>query len=447
MSSNERQRLADLLVEPTETLEVEIKAWLDMQDGSVRAKLSRTLIALANHGGGYLVFGYARRPDGTYEPAAPRPSALDDYNTDAVNGIVARFAEPEFHCATHFIIDGATGNRHPIVRVPGGQTVPIRAKRDSPSGETMQASYYIRRPGPKSEAPQSGHEWDQLMARCIQNNREALLDGIRALIHAELPRQAVPDESARLADWTKESLGRWDDVVQSLPPDSPARLPYGHYRVSYVVLGDFEAPQLMHLLGLLSTSVVRYSGWPPFWVPSREPLAPYVHSNAIECWINPEHSTFADAAHADFWRAAPDGKMFLIRGLQEDSGEWQNAAPGRRLDLTLPIYRMGECVLHAAEVAEALAGTHAEVLFELHYVGLAGRALDSASSRRFLSSHRVARDDAFENSVRASVTRMRDNLPEVLLELLSPLFALFGFFDLQPSLVNDVVREMRGYAR
>lgn len=446
MSGAGQQRLSDLLVDPAETLDVEIKPWLDIADKADFARIAKALIALANHGGGSLVFGYSRQPDGTYVPATPRPATLDTYNTDAINGIVERFAEPQFHCSTNFVQDKATGDPHPIVRVPGNHTVPIRARRHGPNGTIIsEGTYYIRRPGPKSEGPQSGHEWDVLLRRCVQQQREALLDGIRALLTGVAPTTTTPDESSLLASWTEDSLRRWREVTGNLPADAPALFPNGHYRVSYLVLGDFEAVTLPELRELLDASVVRYSGWPPFWLPSREGLTPYAVDGAIECWIDPEHSLFPDAAHADFWRAAPDGKMFLIRGFQEDSGEPQNVTPGARLDVTLPIYRIAECLMHAARLAEALAGDEAEVLFQAHYGGLAGRSLASLSGHHTMFTEREAKSDDFDNSVRVTTTRIRDNLPEVLLELLSPLYALFGFFELQADLVHDVVNEMKGY--
>ena len=49
--------LADLIAGGNENLGVEFKAWMDTSDVEVRAKLARHIAALANQGGGYLVFG------------------------------------------------------------------------------------------------------------------------------------------------------------------------------------------------------------------------------------------------------------------------------------------------------------------------------------------------------------------------------------------------------
>jgi hypothetical protein len=48
----------DLIDNPNETLAVEYKSWLDLTDNEVRADLARHIAALANYGGGSIVFGF-----------------------------------------------------------------------------------------------------------------------------------------------------------------------------------------------------------------------------------------------------------------------------------------------------------------------------------------------------------------------------------------------------
>jgi predicted HTH transcriptional regulator len=49
--------LRDLVEAPRERLDAEYKAWLNLSDNESRAKIARHICALANFGGGYLVFG------------------------------------------------------------------------------------------------------------------------------------------------------------------------------------------------------------------------------------------------------------------------------------------------------------------------------------------------------------------------------------------------------
>lgn len=54
---NMESDLQDLIAVPRETLGIELKAWLDLTDKTVRANIARHVAALANHGGGYMVLG------------------------------------------------------------------------------------------------------------------------------------------------------------------------------------------------------------------------------------------------------------------------------------------------------------------------------------------------------------------------------------------------------
>ncbi|MDP6590659.1 MAG: ATP-binding protein, partial [Alphaproteobacteria bacterium] len=133
------RRLADLLSDPRETLGVELKVWLDIVDNAEhKAILAKAIIALANHGGGHVIFGFTETVDGVV--AEQRPANLATYTPDTVNSIVQRYVEPPFHCDVLVVTSPETGQDHPIVAVPGGHHVPIRSKRDGPEGRGIQAS-------------------------------------------------------------------------------------------------------------------------------------------------------------------------------------------------------------------------------------------------------------------------------------------------------------------
>ncbi len=164
--------LERLILEPIETLEVEHKEWLDLQAKPHKAKLAKELIALANHGGGHVVLGFS---DPGMNPIEC-PADYDYVTTDYVNGIVAAYSEPSFHCELTWVCD------HLVISVPAGATVPIRANKGSKNDEIVKDRYYIRRPGPNSEIPRSGLEWDALLRRCIANRDAELETMVRRVV-------------------------------------------------------------------------------------------------------------------------------------------------------------------------------------------------------------------------------------------------------------------------
>jgi|SRR5690349_542191 hypothetical protein len=167
-----------------ETLEVEYKAWLDLTTKGHKAKLAKELIALANHGGGHVVLGFS---DPGLAPLA-KPEGYPTVTADDVNGIVAAYADPSFHCQV------AEVRGHFVISVPAGATVPIRSKRGAPNDEIVCDCYYTRRPGPNSEAPRSGLEWDVLLRRCIANRDQELEVMVRRILRVtHSPGESLPN--------------------------------------------------------------------------------------------------------------------------------------------------------------------------------------------------------------------------------------------------------------
>ena len=445
-----QQRLADLLRAPREDLDCEIKNWLDLKDSAdAKATFAKAVLALANHGGGFVVFGLTQTATGFTE-AENRPATLDGYNQDLINGIVQNYCDPSPHCAVHFVVAPGDGV-HPVVTVPGGHRVPVRAKRASPDNKTVQNhTIYMRKPGPRSESAQTAQDWDSLLGRCLSNRRDELFDQIRDLISGAVPQAPPAPEPDRLGEWMQRSRARWAHLIETVPAGTGPRMPHGRYSIAYEIVGDRKPVTLAQLPDVLRTSVVRHTGWPPFWLPTRTGITPYAMDGAIECWIGGDTETppeQRDAAHADFWRIDPSGLGYLIRGYQEDDlGDRQGRQtypPAAVFDLTVPVWRVGEALLQAERLAANLFEGPATIKFDVRFEGLASRKLVTLDGRRVLFEGRVARQDSIRLSTHVSAEAIGTNLPEIVHPLLEPLFALFDFFALPPQLVSEELARMR----
>lgn len=86
---------------PREDLDEEAKGWLDLINSNEhKVTLAKVLLALANHGGGFVLIGSNEANTGLV-PAPGQLATLDAYTQDQANGIVQSYAEPLFHCAVH----------------------------------------------------------------------------------------------------------------------------------------------------------------------------------------------------------------------------------------------------------------------------------------------------------------------------------------------------------
>lgn len=82
-----RRRLSFLAENPREDLDVELKDWLDLNQREHQADLAKAMLALAYHGGGFVLVGY---DDDIETPTVPSPEVAAQYDQDRVNGILQR---------------------------------------------------------------------------------------------------------------------------------------------------------------------------------------------------------------------------------------------------------------------------------------------------------------------------------------------------------------------
>jgi hypothetical protein len=431
--------LGQLLRYPREDLSIEIKNWLDLSDEMARANIAKAILALANWGGGYVVLGFSEI-EGQHVPADDRPPSLSAYNQDTVNDIVSRYADPPFQCAVHHVQHPDDGNLFPIIVVPGGHRTPIRAKRDDPDRKHVQNNcYYTRRAGPSSDQPRSPREWDDLIKRCIIAGRDDLLDSFRKILYGlgEVPETKPATDNARI--WERECVSRFETLVATqLADETPSRYANGIWTAAYVLEGDFTRPDQIELLELLRRVKGHETGWPPWWVPTKDGIAPYPIDGIIECWL--KESISADGAHSDFWRVSPEGRCFLLRGHHEDSEG--GFAPGAVLVYSSVIWEVGQILLHLRRFAMAV-GTEGTATLRMRWTGLTNRRLSSWRGGSYDYPKRTCRQDVVESEVRIDTQSIDDALPELVGRVTKPLFTAFDFYTASPQLLQREVDQLR----
>jgi Putative DNA-binding domain len=446
--------LEPLLSAPAEALDVEYKSWLDLRSNDEhRAALAKAAIALANEGGGYIVVGIREaRPNLISDE---RPAEIEPYDQDLINQIVRRFAAPAFQCNLTLLRHPITGHEHAIVVVPGGFGFPVMSRSGTPGNTIRPHLCYMRKPGPESAPPENQADWDRLLSRCIRNRQVEMLDAIRTIVVGGTVVTAETAEARELEAqeaFADAARSRWQQLVADLPPDAAARCPNGRLELDYALLGNFGQPGLAALFEMLRGAEIRHSSWPEFQVPYQQ--VPYQQlpipiDDTVECWLAASDLRIRQAHTSDFWRASPEGRLFMLRGFIEDSsGPWpQPVEPGTILDIRIPIYLVGECLLHAAQLASILApGQKVRVMLRSRWYGLLGRRLGCLDPMRdfFMAGRYVSQQDNYENVKGiVEIERIVDNLPEILHPILVPLYERFGFYRLSPAEVAAEVTRMR----
>ena len=253
-------------------------------------------------------------------------------------------------------------------------------------------------------------------------------------------------------DFIAGCLARWRTLTEELPAKDSGRFEYGFYFFCYELVGSLS-PTLLSSpevwLKILN-SIPSVSGWPPFITLKKRALQPNIINNEIECWLGSpqaqEDKVFVDAPHLDYWKVNPVGALFVLRGYQEDGAD--SASPGTFLDISLPLWRIGDVVEHArllvAEVTKRNLGEIAAIRFTARWTGLAGRMLaDWADPTRNLAASgryrcRLNEVRSFAEVPHVALGTYPD---ETVKSLVRPLYEGFEFID--PDTVELILAERR----
>jgi transcriptional regulator with XRE-family HTH domain len=257
---------------------------------------------------------------------------------------------------------------------------------------------------------------------------------LNALVRVALSELRSVDE---LEEWTTRSLERLEALEAENVERKYAR---GWWSCSYLLSWKTSDSQMRTSMPafrrVLREVKGRETGWPVWLLPEGgDNLREAIVGDSIERWIH-------DSDPADFWRANPRGRMFLLRRLQEDY-DFPGIKPGTFVDLTLPIWRTAECLLHANRMAARLNADKIEL--EMTWHGLVGRELLAKAGpiARILMPGKICHDDEVKTRITARHESISEDLPQLVKELVSPLYARFDFFEPRDELYTSELNRMR----
>ena len=436
------EELQPFITEPREDLAAEYKDWLDLTKNEHKAILAKAAIAMANHGGGRIIIGFAEQ--GQTLVSGPRPEERPEITQDSVNAAISRYVDPRFHCEVYNVKHSDTGVSHPVIIVPGNLTEPVMSRRDC-HGIITSNRCYIRKSGPASEEPNKPEEWRALFNRCVRANQDEMLEAIRSIMTGRVELQdSRPSVLEYLRDYSTAAHDRWEELVLDAPDDSPVRFPNGYYEMAFSLVGATPVNDLAELQNRLSIArQIKLSGWTPFLEIQNSELRPYPFDVFVEAWLGRPYyrQTSGNPHTCDFWRASLDGKLYTIRGYLEDG---RNNDPGREIYITLPIRCIGEGLLFASRFAETFEEVD-QIAFYCRFTGIQARQLTMSpwDVSFFLEGGYSSSTDEVTLTGQITQQQIQDNLAEVLHPLLQRLYGQFNFFKLPFDVVAQELHQMR----
>ena len=326
--------------QPSESLEIELKQWLDLTSRPHLAKVIRALLALRNNDGGCLLIGF--KNDGSQAEEAPA-NIREMYHADEIQRLVKKYSSSPFDVRVEFI--PFNGIDHPVICVGGGIETPVLAKGHLYEDANQENALinpneaYVRTiqsNGTASTAIATGKDWDRLLGLCFEN-REA---NIGRFVQKHLTRDNLSVLQEVLRSGIEQSEPEADEIAHTLLEMGRQRFAErceregvsltdrGMREVSAVI--DGVVPKYETNPGFLNRIFANrrmHSGWTP-WADSRNAtssdMRPQIVKDGYEAGI------FASNV-ADFWRVEPTGRFYHIRLLREDGANTQSFGEGHYL--------------------------------------------------------------------------------------------------------------------
>lgn len=445
--------LTDLIENPREDLGIECKAWLDLNENIQRAKVARHLAALANYGGGYLLFGF--NDDMTRDRNRPKSVRLH-YNRDVFSAIVRRYLTPCFQCDVTYA-SAANGEEFPVVRVPSHTGVPIASRAGGPHDKSgrpqgiVSGTYYIRKPGPESAPIVGAEEWGPLIRRCVLNERDKLLTDFSSLMQYA-PSTKV-DGAEELTNWHQNCEKRFLELLSNRNHfEWPVPLRENRYQLSYLISTENDEvlpiKSISEILERINVEVRNtvWTGWSMFFPFSRPEIAPRIYpeerdgtgGDVLECDLIIEKDF--DITLPDYWRLAPNGRVTLIRAYREDrerSAKALSRSSGTWLSPETVIRETTEVVTHARLLARHFQ-MPTRIAFRCTWLGLADRELADFDSSIYWGHGHVSSADRRTTEGEWVETTVAATWPSVVAELCSPILCLFGFTKCSADFVEGI---------
>lgn len=426
--------LAQLLLSPREALDIELKNWLNPVDKDDAAKIAKELLALANYGGGYLIFGF---DDKSLAPDLARPKNLDDYSVDKINAITKRFAEPSFHCDVQHIAHPVSNEIFPIVIVPGRHRVPIRCRKGHALNSVTDGAYYFRLPGPESGLARSSREWDDLFARCLFNRKDDLLDSIRSIISGFDEPSPSGNLQKDLNTWLEESNFAADKRFEGdCGSDISEYTQNGWWSIAYRILAPKAVTTVQDIVQAMEVSPGKML-YPPWDLAKAEQAHRRFDTDKTAEWLLFETYSHWKSAWTAYARASEDLQFYLTSGYAEDVGESSvHPKPGTLFYTSNAIEFFFRTTQHASHVCKLLNLNDPQIVISIQWFGTNSRRLGGfwngpdvfALKEISLPARSSVREQIQVTVGPQSLESLETNFAEVVLNPVQTVFRAFDVF-------------------
>lgn len=466
MADEAPDRLEDLIRNRAESISVEFKTWIDPLTDEGVAKIVRSVFALRNRNGGFLIIGMDDKSlqQDSYPLSRPVEEA---FHFDLIQSIISKYSSPILNIEVQF--RKLENQNHPIIIVPPGVRVPIIVKSDLRKDgrnllsvgdlyfRTLQANHTV------STAKILPRDYDDLMEICF-NNREADIGAFfrRQIGQADLKiikniMQSITDDSrdisvdssvkTRAFDVIAHGAASFKDVMTVHADDARVQKATEGLTMQVGLIFDPEKSNQVptqEFLNKISSANPQFTGW-PIWLDSRgfsnKECRPVVRGNAWEANIVDLGEGWSK--HLEFLQFNPNGKFYLRRAMQDDLSD--SVIPGTSLDVFLMLLRISEVLAVGVNFGRAMDwNSDGSAGFAFKWSGLENRQLnDWANPLQMLAlGSRRSVTKEVDSFVEVPIGTPHNALAPYLMEVVAPLFAVFDGYQISDSVAEHALRRL-----
>jgi len=453
-------QIRGLLDAPRETLDVEIKSWIDPTAEEGIAKIAKGCMALRNNNGGVLVIGFSDdgKPDESNVPSDVRAV----YHVDRVQGIVGQFASETFPVDVQF--GERDGQAYPVISVASGVRTPVVAKRTlGPPGKPLIKDHavYVRSLSSSNTVSSSEArrgDWERLLQTCFDNREADIGAFVRRHLSAINLDRLLPllsQMSSPLLPSATDSAKKFLDVgymrFQEAMTERQLKIPdLGFREAAVFIKGEVpEQSPTQSFLNRLFVARPQHPGWPA-WPDSRnlptEADQPRVIDGGWEALIADPGKALIKLPHLDFWRIDPrQGSYYLLTAFEDDLVvPTPGSEPRTQLDFSLQLRRIAEIITAALSFARSMGcdQTKTSLAFAFRWTKLKGRQLSSwADPRCTLHSGGAASQDELTTNVIVPLDTPLSAIAPHVESATRDLFAVFGGMEFGSDLISRIVED------
>lgn len=143
----------------------------------------------------------------------------------------------------------------------------------------------------------------------------------------------------------------------------------------------------------------------------------------------------------DFWRIRPDGFIYFLCWHQEDS--WKGIKPWTALEVSLPVWRLGEFLLIANQLWSLMFEEWFSLLITCEWQGTENRILFSEDWRRNFSGNYKCKEKSIKTTWKFSSVLIENLLSNVVKSLLNPFYEKFDFLSFGDGFYDSEITKLK----